>query len=200
MTKTRAFLYASLALFVALGVCGQQALAGDVGSHGETGIILTDHWTPGPVPEAAAAVLAGPVSFDVPPPSVGPPPSWPCVAPKSPCTGDPAGGLLMGVPLQEAPITGTNNCTMVKCGQILAMFETTTATGAVSATITIKQGTTTIFSGKAKGATAKANQVGLVYLNGAQLATTAVAGAATVTVTTTVGTTKVSGKTTIYLM
>lgn len=196
MTKTRAFLFVALALVVALGVSAQLALADDDANN--AGIILFDRQ--GSTPDAAPAVIGGPVAFVVPPPTNGPPPSWPCIAPKAPCSSDPAGGLLMGVPLQQWPISGTTNCTMVKCGQIMAMFQTTTGTGTVSATISIKQGTTTIFSGKAKGPTAKANQVGVVFLSGIQFATTAVAGSATVTVTTTVGTTKVSGKTTIYLM
>jgi len=185
MTKSRAFLLAVLALIVAMGLSGQLALAED---------------NDAPTGDATAALLAGPVAFVVPPPSNGPPPSWPCVAPAAPCTTDPKGGLLMGVPLQEWPISGTTNCTMVKCGQIMAMYQSTTATGAAKATISIKQGTTTIFSGAAKCTTAVANTVGYCYLSGIQFMTTAIAGAATVTVSTTVGTTKVSGKTTIYLM
>src|SRR5579864_5718774 len=143
MTKTRAFLFVALALVVALGVSAQLALADDDANN--AGIILFDRL--GSTPDAAPAVIGGPVAFVVPPPSNGPPPSWPCIAPKSPCSSDPKGGLLMGVPLQQWPISGTTNCTMVKCGQIMATFQTTTGTGAVSATISIKQGTTTIFSG-----------------------------------------------------
>src|SRR6202161_3784710 len=186
MRRIRAFLFVALASIVAFGVSGQQALAQD--DDANVYITLTDHWVMGVTPDAAAAVLAGPVAFVVPPPSAGPPPSWPCVTPPRPCTSDPAGGILIGIPLQQWPISGTTNCTTVVCGQIMAMFETTTGTGAVTATITITQGTTTIYSKAAKGKTATANQVGVISVTGIQFATTAVAGAATVTVTPTVGT------------
>jgi hypothetical protein len=202
MTKIRAFLFVALVSVVAFGVSGQQALAqGDDATLSNAHVTLTDHWVPGVSSDALAAVLAGPVGFVVPPPSEGPPPSWPCIAPTAPCSSDPAGGMLIGLPLQQWPISGTTNCTAVPCGQIMATFETTTGTGAISFTVTITQGTTTIYSmSSGKIGTAKAKQVGVVDLTGVQFDTTAVAGAATVTVTTTVGKTKVSGKTTIYLM
>jgi hypothetical protein len=202
MRRIRAFAFTALVSIVALGVSVQQAPAqDDDASLGNVHLTLTDHWVPGAVPEAAATVLAGPVGFVVPPPVSGPPPSWPCIAPKAPCSSDPAGGILIGLPLQQWPISGSTNCTAVPCGQIMAMFETTTGTGAISFTVTIKQGTTTIYSkSSGKVGTAKAHQVGVVDVTGVQFDTTAVAGAATVTVTTTVGTAKVSGKTTIYLM
>jgi hypothetical protein len=199
MTKTRTFLFLALAVVVAFGVGARQAWAADDDS-AKAGIILTDHDdAPDVNPLAAAAALAGPVGWVSFPPTVGPPPSWPCIAPASPCTTDPKGGILIGVPLQQWPISGTTNCTTEECGQIMAMFETTTGTGAVSAAITIVQGTTTIYSTTVSGTTAKAKQIGVVYVTGVQLDTTAKAGAATLTVTTTIGTTKVSGKTTIYL-
>ena len=198
MRRIRAFLFVALVSIVAFSVSAEQALAQD--DDANVYITLTDHWVMGVTPDAAAAVLAGPVAFVAPPPSAGPPPSWPCITPKAPCTSDPVGGILIGLPLQQWPISSTTNCTTVVCGQIMAMFETTTGTGAVTANITIKQGTTTIYSKAAKGKAATANQVGVISVTGIKFATTAVAGAATVTVTTTVGTTKVAGKTTIYLM
>jgi len=201
MRRIRAFLFVGLVSMLALGVSRQQALAQDDDANlSNVHVTLSDHWVPGATPDTAAALLAGPVGLVAPPPSAGPPPSWPCFAPNSPCSSDPAGGLLIGLPLQQWPISGSTNCTTVPCGQIMAMFETTTATGSIGMTITIKQGTTTIYSKSVhKLGTAAANQVGVVDVTGIQFATTAVAGAATVTVTTTVGTAKVSGKTTIYL-
>ena len=50
------------------------------------------------------------------------------------------------------------------------------------------------------GAGGAANMVGYVYASGMKLATIAAAGEMTVTVTNTAGTTKVSRKTTVYLM
>jgi len=201
MRRTRAFLLAALVSIAVVGLSPQRALAQDDANLSNVHVTLTDNEALGVAPDAAAAVLAGPVGFVLPPPVAGPPPSWPCIAPNAPCTSDPAGGILIGLPLQQWPISGTTNCTLVPCGQIMAMFETTTGKGSVSFSVSIKQGTTTIYSKSfSKVATAKANQVGVVDVTGVQFDTTAVAGAATVTVTTAVGSsTAVSGKTTIYL-
>jgi hypothetical protein len=186
---------------MALGVSGQQALAQDAANLGNVHVTLTDHWVPGETSDATAAVLAGPVGFVAPPPVEGPPASWPCFAPNAPCSSDPKGGMLIGLPLQQWPISGATNCTTEPCGQIMAMFETTTGTGAVSFTVTITQGATTIYTiTGTQVETAKAHQVGVVDVTGVQFDATAKAGAATVTVTTTVGKTKVTGKTIIYLM
>lgn len=200
MKSTRTFLFVALVSIAAL-VSAQQALAQDDDANpSNIHVTLRDHQMPGVTPDAVAAVLAGPVGFVLPPPAEGPPPSWPCFAPKAPCSSDPAGGMLIGLPLQEWPISGATNCTTEPCGQIMAMFETTTGSGVVGVTVTIKQGTTTIYSKAAKKLEkATTNQIGVVDVTGIQFDATAVAGAATVTVTTTVGTAKVTGKTTIYL-
>jgi len=108
--------------------------------------------------------------------------------------------MLMGLPLQQWPISGATNCTLVPCGQIQALFQTTTGQGAISFSINIKQGTTTIFNQSFPNVgTAAAHQVGVVDLTGVQLGANSVAGPATITVATTIGSNHVSGKTTIYL-
>jgi hypothetical protein len=197
MTKTRAFLFAALALIVVLGLSGQQALAQD-NADSNVHVFLMDRG--GPIPDAGTAVLAGPVQMVAPPPSAGPPPSWPCFAPNAPCSADPAGGMLIGLPIQQWPISGSTNCTMVPCGQVMAMFTTTTGSGSIGASVSIAQGSTVIYSKKFSAGTAAANQIGVVSVTGIQFAPTAVAGAATVTVQIQVGSNKVGGRAVIYLM
>ena len=159
-----------------------------------------DHMAQGISPNATAGVFVGMTGWALPPVSAGPPASWPCFAPNAPCTSDPAGGLLIGIPLQQWPISGSTNCTLVACGQIFSTYETTTGKGSVSISITIKQGATTIFSfSQSKIGTIAANQIGIVDLTGVQLDATAVAGNATITVTTTVGKAKVTGTAVVVL-
>lgn len=192
---------------VALGVCGQPALASDEDTApGGPRVHMTtvDHYVPG-TPDAAAALIAGPVAWGYPPPVNGPPGSWPCFAPNAPCTSDPAGGLLVGIPVQYWPISGSANCTMVACGQIYAMYQTTTASGTVAVSIIITQkattGSTTIFKySNANVGSAAASQIGVVSLTGVQLMSTAVPGNATITVTTKVGASTVKGAAIVSLM
>jgi hypothetical protein len=201
MTKIRMFLIAALAVIVALGVCGQPAQAQSVtvrnGTHAS--VISIGHWVPNASPDAAA-VVNGPVMWDdgvqVPP----------CFAPNAPCTADPAGGLNVGYPLPFWPINGSgtgdtcNNVTLQACGQIDSFIETNTGSGKVSATITIKQGTTTIFTYSTGDiGTATAGEIVAVSVDGIQLDATATAGTAVITVVTKVGKAKSTGKATIVL-
>lgn len=203
MKRIRSVLFTVLAVIVVVGVCGQPALAQDEDTAMESPQVhmaTVDRYVPG-TPDTAAALLAGLVAWGYPPPVNGPPPSWPCFAPNAPCSSDPAGGLLVGIPVQYWPISGTTNCTMVPCGQIYALYQTTTASGTVGVTITIKQSTTTIFSYANKNVgSASANQIGILNLTGVQLMNTAIAGSATISVTTSVGQSKVTGKAIVNLM
>jgi hypothetical protein len=193
------FVFTALAVIIALGACGQQALALDIAVRDGISASMTtiDHWVPNASPDAAA-VVNGPVMWDsgalVPP----------CFAPTAPCTADPAGGVNVGYPLSFWPINGSgtncNNVTLQACGQIDSFIESNTGKGEVSATITIKQGTTTIFSYTAsKLGTAKAGEIIAVSVAGIQLDATAKAGTAVITVVTTVGKAKSTGTTTIVL-
>jgi hypothetical protein len=83
------------------------------------------------------------------------------------------------------------------CGEIDSFTETTSATGAVSATITIRQGKTVIYSHKATGlGTITAGKILVVSVAGIKLKAAAKAGSAVITVVTTVGTSKSTGKAT----
>lgn len=193
MTKFRVFLFAAVAVAIALGTSGQ-AMA----SKPTVSVTMKDVRNPMPAgPNVTAPAIVGVTAFGLPPQTAG---AFPCFGPNAPCTGDPAGGLLVGIPIQYVPISGTTNCTTVPCGQAYQTFQTTTGHGKLGLTITIKQGTTTIFTfHNANVGTAAANQIGIVDLNGLQLDTTAVAGNAIMTITTKVGTKSLTGKTTLVL-
>jgi hypothetical protein len=202
MTKIRMFMIAALAAIVAFGVCGQPAQAQDIavrnGTHAS--LISIGHWVPNASPDAAA-VVNGPVMWDD---GAQEPP---CFGPNAPCTTDPAGGVNIGYPLPFWPISGSgtgptcNNVTLQSCGQIDSFIETNTASGKVSATITIKQGATTIFTySTGTIGTASAGEIVAVSVAGIQLDATAVSGNATITVVTKVGAHPSTGKATINLM
>jgi hypothetical protein len=202
MTRIRVFLFTALAAIVAFGVCGQPAQAQDIQvvEDAHDSMTAVGHWVPNASPDAAA-LAQGPVLWDN---GVQEPP---CFGPNAPCSGDPAGGVNIGYALPYWPVSGAGTgktCTNVKkqaCGQIDSFTETTTATGAVSATITIKQGKTVVYSHKATGlGTITAGKILVVSVAGIKLKAAAKAGSAVITVVTTVGTSKSTGKATIYLI
>lgn len=202
MTKVRVFLFAALALLVVLGVSGQ-AQAADIHTTDGTSAHLFTYARPlGNIAPNTAALLAGMGGWDGYPVT-----GYPCFAPNSPCTTDAAGNVVMGIPLSFWPVAGsgtTSKCTNVKkqnCGQIFAFTQSTTASGAVSATISIKQGKTSVYTKKLTGlGTASAGDIIVVALDGPKLKAAAKAGVATITVVTTVGTAKASSKATVNLM
>ena len=196
-------LFAMLAVIAAGGMCVQGALAADlqVTEEGHGAMSVLDHWVPNVDTATTAPVLQGPVMWDDG--TVEPP----CFAPNAPCSSDPAGGVNVGLGLSYWPIMGSgtgSTCNNVKkqaCGQIDSFVETTTGSGAVSAKITITQGTTVIYSHSLTGlGTVSAGKIVVVSLAGIKLRSTAVAGKATIKVVTTVGTAKATGKTTVVLM
>lgn len=177
----------ALAAIVALGVCGQPAQAQDSMS-------AVDHWVPNASPDASA-LAQGPVIWDdgaqVPP----------CFGGAAKCSSDPAGGVNVGFPIPFWSISGSGSCKSGTCGQIDSFTETTSASGAVSATVTIKQGKTVIYSHKTGSlGTTTAGKVLVVSVAGIKLKAAAKAGSAVITVVTTVGTSKSTGKATVYLM
>ena len=146
MIRIRVFLFMGLAAIVAFGVCGQPAQAQDIqvreGTHDS--MTAVDHWVPNASPDATA-LAQGPVLWDdgyqVPP----------CFGPNAPCSSDPAGGVNVGYPIPFWSISGTSSCKKLACGEIDSFTETTSASGAVSATITIRQGKTVIYCGQSPG-------------------------------------------------
>ena len=201
MTKVRVFLFAALALVVALGVSGQAQAADIQVSHSAGAVIAYDHWMPGAAPNATAPLLAGPVAWTDG--ATNPP----CFAPNAPCTGDPAGGVNVGSPIAYLPVTGgtAKGCTNVKkqkdCGIITAFVETTTATGTGTAVATLKQGKTVVGTSRATLSTAlSANTIYAIQINAPKLKAAAKAGAVTLSIKTTVGGDSATGTTTIGAM
>jgi len=196
------FLFAALAVAMVLGVSGQ-ATAKDipVSNGGGARLITYDHPAANVGPNVAAVVpvMSG---WDIYPVT-----GYPCFAPASPCTTDPAGSVVMGVPVPYWPVSGSgtgttcNNVKKQTCGQMFAYSQTTTGSGAVSAKITMKQGTTVVYTKSLTGlGTASAGQIVVVTLDGPKLNAKAKAGAAKLTIVTTIGTAKATSTATIQLM
>jgi len=195
------FLFAALAVIVALGVSGPaQAQVIKVHNSNVAQVTRIDHWVPNAGPDTAA-LLNGPVSWTDG--AVNPP----CFAPNAPCTGDPSGGVNMGGQLTFLPVTGgsATGCTNFKmqahCGIIVAFVETTTATGTGKAVATLKQGKTVIGTSSQTLSTALvANSIYAIQINAPKLKAAAKAGAVTLSIKTTVGTATATGTTTIGAM
>jgi hypothetical protein len=193
MTKTSVFLHCAAAVIVAFGICCCQELkaqgaAGPVANVVRIGQVDT---LPATGFDAGAGMYPGIVQVGANPPSDGPPPTWPCVGGggDAPCSSVPAGGLVVPYPFEPIP-TKSN-------GEIVWTFTTTSASGAADFDVTITQGTTTIFSDTFSSSVA-ANGVYYGYVINAKLSG-AKKGVAKVTVTTTVGSAKITGKATIHI-
>jgi hypothetical protein len=193
MTKFRLLLLTALAVILACGICVQQGLAqeddlqigtGQLSMASRGGVFAELE------PAGSAGLFQGIVAMGPNPATDG---DWPCFAGGSGtgCSGIPGGGLVIGVPVQVWPLASAN-------GQIYWTYETTTAHGKVHATVTVKQGSTTILNVSGSLGTIAANQIAYIDLTGATF-TGAVAGPAAITVTTKVGTAKITGKATIQL-
>jgi hypothetical protein len=205
MKKARIVLFPALAVLVSAGLCGQAQAAGIKLAKGALPTITaTEKRVPATQPDTVAAIAGGPVWWGQP---IGS-----CFAgtPGATCAGDPAGGVNVGYPLSYWPVSGSgtgSSCTNVikqDCGLLTVFAETGTASGAVSANFTIKQGSTTIYTktltnASLGGFTAVANQV-LALTGGAfHLKTTAKAGTATLTAHMKVGSSVSTSTTTIEL-
>jgi len=128
--------------------------------------------------------------------------AWPCWGGNADCSDIAFGGLVIGAPIQNWSLAG---CTVsgTPCGQYYWTFEDDAANGNLKIEIVVKQGKNTLqkysynFGETLTGSPGSLWWISCdcVELNAAD----AVAGPATVTVTTTVGTTKITGKATINL-
>jgi hypothetical protein len=156
-------------------------------------------------PDATPALIMG--MFAMGPQSVTAPPndSWPCFAPNAPCSSDPSGGMLIGVPQEVWPLT---SCNGASCAQIYWTFTTTTATGTGIVSIVGKQGTSTVLSVSGNVGSIPANVIEVIILDGAGFGSgfctkgtcaTPVAGTVTLTATTKVGSSSVKGSLKITL-
>jgi hypothetical protein len=204
MTKIRMFMFAALAVIVAFGVCGQQALALD--PHFKT-IVVGRAPVSDAVPDAAAQVHQLYTMMGVAPPlDASSLDTWPCFTGGSDpdCSSIAPGGLVLGIPFYTWSLTSCTSSTAA-CGQISWMFETdvTSTKTAIDVSITVTQGTSTIMNtGTVKiGTNPGSGYVEVISDNVGfgpgdcvvGTCATPVAGAAKITVTTTIGKQKATG-------
>jgi hypothetical protein len=125
------------------------------------------------------------------PPATG---DWPCFGGSTDCSSVMAGGLVVGTP--EA--LWSKSCS--GCGQIYYTFQTTTATGTANVVITVTQGSPakTLFKTSGSIGTIPKNIIEVVNVTGVSF-TGAVAGAATINISTTIGTATIKGAAKIVL-
>jgi len=194
MTKTRAFLGRAVAVAVALGICSQQELKAQdavipvwhVVRVGQVDVIPEDGF------DAGAGLYQGIVGAGVNPPVAGPPPSWPCLGGggDAQCSSIAAGGFVIPYPSQIIAVNTT--------GEIFWTFTTTTANGTADLKVKVTQGKKTIFSDDSLAFAVSTNGTYYAYVFDAKLSG-AHTGKAVVTVTTTVGTATITGKTTLQV-
>jgi hypothetical protein len=205
MTKTRMFVFAALAVIVAFGVCGQQALALD--PHFK--VVTIGHGTTqsDAVPDAASQVHQGITAMGAAAPadSSGNA-TWPCFTGETDpdCSSIAAGGLVVGIPAFTWNLAACTSSTAA-CGQIYWTFETDvkSKTAPINISLTVTQGTSTIYStgtidvGTNPGAGFIEAIAGNVAFGPGDCTVgtcaTPVAGAATITVTTKIGTSTATG-------
>jgi hypothetical protein len=198
MTRIRVFLFATLAVIVAFGLSGQ-ALAQDF-TVGEFHMHATQVVPHANIPDATTALNQGIVA-------VGPIPAlggdgfdnWPCFGGGADCSAILPGGVVFGIPIQNWSLA---NCTAGDCGQVYWSFEDDVASGNLVVSFTIKQGKTTIERLRPANLgpiTGAPGSIWVISCDCMKLSTKAVAGPATISVSTAVGTTKISGKATINL-
>lgn len=208
MTNIRIFLLVTLAFVIVLGVSGRQGLAQTALQFHlytiERGPVVSGDAVPNATPAVSQGIVAmGPLSLTSPPN----PDSWPCFAPNKPCTADPSSGMLIGVPQELWSLASCNNAS---CGQIYYTFETGSGSGAIVASIKVSQGTgtsaKTILSVSGNIGTAKPNTFYCVPLDGVGFGTNfcngcvaPVAGVATISTSTKVGTVTIKGSAKITL-
>jgi hypothetical protein len=192
MKKIRTFLHAAAAVAVALGVCSQQELKAQDSEKpvihlvraGQVDVIPEGGYDTG------AGLYQGIVIAGVNPPVTGPPPSWPCIGGggEATCSSIATGGFVIPYPYQ---IFGLNST-----GELVWTFTTTTASGTADMKVTVTQGKKTLFSDSSLTFSVSPNGTYYAYVYDVKLSG-AKAGAVLVTVTTTVGSATVTGKTTL---
>lgn len=200
MTKTRKHFFALAALTLALGalpLAAQEDAAAAGHLHAiKRGAIFSDAVPDAGAPTVFTALLnmGGNPKLDK-----GGNPFWPCFTGGSDtdCSSIPAGAIVVGEPLAAAVVPHVCN----GCAQIYWIVESTSAakSGDIKIALTVKQGTTTIFSFTGdSGLTLPPGEIAALWYDGVTF-TGAKAGLATITVTNMVGSVKSSSTTTVLL-
>lgn len=184
MKKDRMLLFVALAVVLACGFCGYQAVAQDLAGEAQARVITIGHITGAAIPLASGGMFQGITGFGINPPVAG---DWPCFGGATDCSGIAAGGLVIGTPLQ----VWSKSCS--GCGQIYWTVQTTSATGSANITATISQGSPAkaIFKFSGNVGTVPANVIDVISVG--PVSFTGAAGAATISVSTTIGATTVKG-------
>jgi len=220
MTKTRMFMFAAFAAMVALGVCGQVALAESVSNpHLHVAVIHSRGFvSPDAVPDAASQVHELYTTMNELPPLDGSgQPEWPCGGGggDADCAGIAGGGLVIGFPFFTWPLTSCTSSTTA-CGEITWMFESDVKSTAakVTVSVTVTQGSTTKTPIYTSGPLSAGTNPGQFYTEVFAIPVafgpgdcfqkgttcgTPVAGPANITVTTTIGNQKTTGQAVINL-
>jgi len=214
MTKIRVIMFAALAVIVAFGVTGQ-ALAQDsvANPHIHVATLGTVRVPHANIPDATTALNQGITAMGVAAPlDASSLDEWPCFgdepsqANAADCSSIAAGGIVLGIPVQNWSLANCTNSSTGCGGQIYWTFEDDSTTGTLYVSITVKQGSTIIFGtgsvklGTIKGAPGTIEVIsddGIAFLGAGSgsCATgitcgTAVSGPATITVATTIYTSK----------
>jgi hypothetical protein len=211
MTKLRMFMFAAAAVIVAFGVSAQQALALD--PHFKVTVMKAPGVITDAVPAAASQLhqLYTTMGVAAPADSLGNG-YWPCFTGGSDadCSSIPAGAVVVGIPFYTWNLTACTSSTSA-CGQISWMFETDVAStsATIDVSITVTQGTSTIMNTGTVpvGTNPGAGYVEVISDNvgfgpgdcAVGTCATPVAGAAKITVTTTIGKQKATGTANITL-
>jgi hypothetical protein len=203
------FMFGALSAIAVFGICGQQALA--LEPHFRIATIGRQPVAEA-VPEAATSqVHQGITGMGVAPPlDAGGGDTWPCFTGGTDvdCSSIAAGGLVVGVPAYTWSLTGCTSSTNA-CGQIYWTFETDVANtkAPMEVSITVTQGTTTKTTIASTGTVDIGPNPGAGFIEvisddiafgPGDCATgttcgTPVAGAATITIITTIGKSKAEG-------
>jgi hypothetical protein len=202
MTKSRMFLYATLAMIVAFAAFGQIAAAADLTPHvirlGPAMNFPHHGASPNADPGASLAggVWANAMGSD-----------WPTFCPASPgCTSDPAGTIFIGDPQQYWSLSG---CTDAYCMEVADIVETGSASGTWTVDLIIKQGSNKIADSglQTVNGTVSPNSVNLIYFSEVGFpacpkgvtCVNPVAGPAVISFTNTIGGVKTTATRIIYL-
>lgn len=191
MKRISIFFCAVLAVAV-LGACSQAALLAQsddgTGLNLEMRMLTIGHVDV--VPDASApGMFQGIVGTGPNPPDPG---DWPCYGGGPNCPSVAPGGLVLAQPQPYV----SHLCN--GCAEVYYTFQTTSLSGTASISITVVQGKNTIFSNSANfpGVPAQSIQV---MTTGLAFNTSAKKGRAVIKVSTTIGTTTVTGSAPIFL-
>jgi hypothetical protein len=200
--ETRNYVLFCLGLTLAIGVGG--ALLGAPADEATTGhlraVKLGSIFSDAPPDASAPTLFTALLNIGANPPADhSGNPYWPCFTGGSDtdCSSIPSGAIVLGEPLPAAVVP--HNCS--GCAQIYWIVESTSAapTGVIKVSLTVKQGSTTIFSFSGPSTiTLPPGEIAALWYDGVTF-TGGKAGSASISVTNEVGTATSTSTTTVLL-